>query len=146
MTVMRLGARCGRLEVLVGLDNGITVRRNEFTTQLKRLRRFEASWDIRHEEDFSVAYWRNDYGLRRAFVEAGIVKTDGEKLLSIEEIDIIISIIKKYKKKTCCSLKEQLTWGFVQLFLDPNIRNLKALKRIKQKYGEKIEVEFYDSY
>ena len=135
----------------MGLDNGLCVRRNEYTNNIKELKRFEESWDHDHKYDFSFCYWRKCWNIRSMIFDVvhGVHDNDESDLLTIEDIDNIINGLKSFNSKNW-----QDNGGSIWDWDDEeypysekvkhDIKNLNRLKRLMKKYN--LEVYFYDSY
>ena len=76
----------------MGLDNGICVKRNEYTESIPELKQFEAEWDQYYGHDFEVAYFRKCYNVRSMVFRGpikGIHDNYRSEPLSKEDIKII---------------------------------------------------------
>jgi hypothetical protein len=134
----------------MGLDNGICIRRNEYSNSIKALRRFQDSYDKEGKYDFDLCYWRKCWNVREDIFTAICAETDSQYhfVLDIYDIKEIIKVLKSYNKKTWIyggwdgSIWE---WPEHKKINRRHIRNLKCLVRLMKKYPE-LEVYFYDSY
>ena len=134
----------------MGLDNGIIIKRNEYSNKIKALKRFVDSYDKEEKYDFDVCYWRKCWNVRHDILNILDSGEDEEYyfILSIKNVKQIIKILKSYNEKTW----EYGGWnGSIWLWSEhkkvnrKHIKNLKRLIRLMKKYPE-LEVYFYDSY
>ena len=133
---------------LIGLDNGVEVKRNEHTNNIPELKRFEYSWDKEYEYDFSICYWRKCWGLRNDVLWLLRKRWDEECRVDLtqENIDQIIELLKSYNSENW----EDSIWEWddeeypYSEKIKRDIENLKELRELMDKYD--LEVYFYDSY
>ena len=135
----------------MGLDNGVCVRRNEYTSNIPELKRFEDECDVKYGYDFEIAYYRKCYNVRyMIFDRVEKVRDNSESdPLTIDDIDNIIKGLQSFNSENW-----QDDWGSIWDWDDAeypysakvqrDIENLKILKELMQKY--ELEVYFYDSY
>lgn len=133
----------------MGLDNGIEVKRNEYTENIPELKRFETEWGKKYKLDFPITYWRKCWGLR-----SDILFLIGKRWASEEEwqfnitkndIDNIIELLGIYNEDNW----ENSIWEWhgddnYSEYVQKNIEDLKVLRELMDKY--ELEVYFYDSY
>ena len=135
----------------MGLDNGISVARNDCSNKIKALKKFEESWDKEYKYPFEICYWRKCWNVRKDILN--ILNSCGEEdeyhyTLSIEHIEEIIKLLKSYNLKTweyggwAGSI---WTWFEHKKINRKHIKNLKKLIKLMKKYPH-LEVYFYDSY
>lgn len=131
----------------MGLDNGICVRRTEYSTKIKELKHFERSWDDQHQYDFEICYWRKCWNVRGAILDALNAATDNdyEYPITLDNINTIIGELQYFNKHTWNENESIWTWEEQKPHIKRHIKNLKYLKKLTKKYPE-IEVYFYDSY
>lgn len=128
----------------MGLDNGICVKRNYYTTNIKELQIFEDSWDKEHKWDFEVCYWRKCWNIRNDILWSIDSRFDDqyEFKLTSENIGNIIIILMSYNEENWGNS----IWEFeaIKEHLQQDIKNLQILQDLMEKY--ELEVYFYDSY
>ena len=134
----------------MGLDNGICVKRNEYSNSIKGLKGFTQDWDKDKKYDFEFCYWRKCWNVRNDIfnIVAPEINNDSETVLTIEDIAKIIKLLKSYNKKTwdCDSWNGSIwTWSEYKAMNRIHIKNLYKLIRL-MKRCPKLEVYFYDSY
>ena len=135
----------------MGLDNGICVRRNEYTNNIKELRCFEESWDREHEYDFEVVYFRKCYNVRHMIMSSIKCTYDGceSEPLTIEHIEKIVQGLKSFNARNWQDDGGSIwdwddeDWPYSKK-IKQDIKNLKYLMKLMKKYD--LEVYFYDSY
>lgn len=134
----------------MGLDNGIDIKRNEYSNKIKALKRFVEDFDKEGTYDFSVCYWRKCWNVREDIFTAICAEADSQYHFALDVYDIkeIIKVLKSYNKKTWIygnwggSIWE---WPEHKRINRRHIKNLKYLVRVMKKYPD-LEVYFYDSY
>lgn len=134
----------------MGLDNGINIKRNEYSHKIKALKRFVEDFDKLGKYDFSVCYWRKSWNVREDIFTAICAEADSQYrfVLDVYDIKEIIKVLKSYNKKTWIyggwkgSIWE---WSEHKRTNRRHIKNLKYLVRVMKKYPN-LEVYFYDSY
>lgn len=135
----------------MGLDNGVEIRRNEHTSSILELRRFEPEYDKTHEYDFEICYWRKCWNVRN-----DILWIIGERFgdqyeynLDKEDIDQIIKLFESYNADNfedsggCIWDWDDEEWPYSEK-IKQDIENLKMLRQLMDKYD--LDVYFYDSY
>lgn len=135
----------------MGLDDGICVRRSEYTNRIPALKRFEESWDTEKKYDFEVCYWRKCWNIR--FMIFDVVPSTRNNYesdpLTIEDIDNIIKGLKSFNADNWIEYGGSI-WDWddkdypYSKHIKQNIKDLKYLKKLMKKYD--LEVYFYDSY
>lgn len=136
----------------MGLDNGISVRRNSpaFERNYKWFSNFEEEWSKTHEYDIDICYWRKCYNIRNAIFDKieSVSDNDISANLTVEDIDIIIEILAFYDEDSWenggrgGSIWE---WEVIQPILCKQCAALMELHDLMIADPE-IEVYFYDSY
>lgn len=135
----------------MGLDNGICVRRNEYTNNIKELRRFEDTWDDKKQFDFEVCYWRKCWNIR-SMITFAIMKAYNNcesEPLTVDDVQNIINGLKDFNSKNWNDNGGSI-WDWddedypYSRKIKQDIKNLKHLIKLMQKYD--LEVYFYDSY
>ena len=135
----------------MGLDNGLCVKRTEYTKNIPELKRFEDDWDKKHEYDFTVAYFRKCYNIRHMIFDTveGAVDNGDSKLLTKQDIENIIAGLQLFNEDNWQDNGgsiwewEDEEWSY-SYKLKQDIENLKILRQLMDKYD--LEVYFYDSY
>ena len=135
----------------MGLDNSITVKRNEYTSSIPELKRFEEDYDKEHKYDFSITYWRKCWNIRSMIFDVvpGVHDNDESELLTIEDIDNIIKGLQSFNSKNWQENGGSI-WDWddeeypYSKKINQDIKSLKTLKRLMKKYN--LQVYFYDSY
>ena len=135
----------------MGLDNGVCVRRNEYTNTIPELKQFEEPWDTEHKFDFDVAYFRKCYNIRSMVFDVVEHVHDGldSDPLTTTDIDNIIQGLQSFNSENW-----QYDGGSIWDWDDEecpysehikrDIENLQTLRKLMDKYD--LEVYFYDSY
>jgi hypothetical protein len=126
----------------MGLDNGIYIKHTPETEKIKELSHFKETWGFNVE----VTYWRKCWNVRAdIFSIIGLLDTtnDSDTPVKLEHIDSIIALLKSYNKDNWeCSIWE---YDEIKPRLKQQIKNLKLLKKLMQKYSN-LEAYFYDCY
>ena len=135
----------------MGLDNGVEIRRNEHTSSILELRRFEPEYDKNHEYDFEICYWRKCWNVRN-----DILWIIGERFgdqyeynLNKEDVDQIIKLFESYNADnledsgSCIWDWDDEEYPYSEK-IQQDTENLKILRRLMDKY--ELDVYFYDSY
>ena len=135
----------------MGLDNGVCVRRNEYTNNIPELKRFESEYDKEHTFNFEVVYFRKCWNIRNDIL-ALINKGASEEYrfnLAKDDIDKIIKLFESYNSKNftgsgnCIWDWDDEDWPYSEKIAQ-DIEELKILRELMDKYD--LEVYFYDSY
>jgi hypothetical protein len=133
----------------MGLDNGISVVRNDYSNKIKALKNFEESWDKEHKYPFKICYWRKCWNVRKDILLNILNSYEAEDeyyyTLSIKHIEEIIKTLKSYNLKTWEWTDSIWTWPEHKKINRKHIKNLKKLIKLMKKYPL-LEVYFYDSY
>ena len=134
----------------MGLDNGICVKRNEYSNSIKKLKGFTQDWDKDKKYDFEFCYWRKCWNVRSDIFNIITPETNNNSktVLTIEDIVKIIKLLKSYNKKTwdCDSWNGSIwTWSEHKAMTHIHIKNLYKLIKLMKRFP-KLEVYFYDSY
>ena len=127
------------------------VRRNEYTNNIKELKRFEESWDKEHEYDFSICYWRKCWNVRHMIMDSIKCTYDGceSEPLTIEHIEKIVQGLKAFNSRNWQDDGGSIwdwddeDWPYSKK-IKQDIKNLKYLIKLMKKYD--LEAYFYDSY
>lgn len=133
----------------VGLDNGICVKRNEYTNNIPELKRFEVDWDKDHKYDFEVAYYRKCWNIRYDLFDLGIGYNEGYYSMTKQDVETMIELLQSYNAEnftdngTCIWDWDDEEWPYSEK-IQRDIENLKILRVLMDKY--ELEVYFYDSY
>lgn len=135
----------------MGLDNGIEVKRNEYTNNIPELKRFEEDYDKEHKYNFSITYWRKCSNIRSMIfdVVSGAHNNDRSDPLAIDDIDNVIKGLRLFNAKNWRENGGSI-WDWddeeypYSKKIKQDIKDLKTLKRLMKKYD--LEVYFYDSY
>lgn len=131
----------------MGLDNGIRVKRTEYTEAIPELKVYEDEFDLKYKSDFELCYWRKCWNIRNEILSyIGKRFSDEYQFpISIEDIDPIIQILQSYNKDNWID-SGGCIWEYDEMRprLMEQIDALKQLKKLMQKYD--LEVYFYDSY
>ena len=134
----------------MGLDNGICVKRNNYSDFIKKMKRFEDKTCKKYQFDYDICYWRKCWNVRNDILD--IIQTgENEEYhyeLTVRDIQIIITILKSYNSKTWDygSWSGSIwTWKEHRKINRRHIRNLKTLVKLMKKHPY-LEVYFYDSY
>ena len=133
----------------MGLDNGIDVKRNEYTESIPELKRFETDWGKKYKLDFPITYWRKCWGLRNDILfligKRWASEEEYEFSLTKDDVDDIIELLGTYNADNW----EDSIWEWdgddnYSEYVKQNIEDLKTLRALMDKY--ELEVYFYDSY
>ena len=133
----------------MGLDNGVCIRRNEYTNSIPELKRFEGDWDEKHEFDFEVAYYRKAWNIRYDLFRRGIGYDGHSYPMTKEDVEKMIELLSSYNSEnfenngTCIWDWDDEEWPYSEK-IQRDIENLKILRELMDKY--ELEVYFYDSY
>lgn len=138
-------------EWLIGLDNGIEVRRTQQANKIEELKIFNLDYDKKLECDFEICYWRKCYGLRNdilCIIGKRWYPDEYEFKLTKNDIDNIIKLLGSYNEETWEDSIWEWTsdedgWSYSE-HIKRDIENLKLLRQLMDKYD--LEVYFYDSY
>ena len=134
----------------MGLDNGISIKRTSFSSTLEELKQFETIYDKEHEYDFSICYWRKCWNVRNRILNALYIlePNDSYTILSIDDIDTIIDILKSFNSENWDDYGGSI-WDWtdgIDEKMQYDIANLEQLKIIKERYENSIEIYFYNSW
>ena len=135
----------------MGLDNGICVKRNEYTESIPELKQFEEEWDKYRGYDFEIAYFRKCYNVRSMVFRGpikGIHDNYRSETLSKEDIRIIIDGLQSFNEDNWDENGGSI-WEWNGLYnyaqyIQMQIEHLETLYCLMEKY--ELEVYFYDSY
>ena len=135
----------------MGLDNGIYVKRNEYTNNIRDLKRFEEDWDKEHKYDFEIVYYRKSWNIRSMIFDVvkGAYNNDISEPLTIDDIENIIKGLKSFNSKNWQENGGSIwdwddeEWPYSKK-IKQDVKNLKRLKKLMKKYD--LEVYFVDSY
>ena len=132
----------------MGLDNGIEIKRTDFTSSIPWIKAFEYNWDKEGKYDFEVCYWRKCWNVRGMIFNVINHQSDNDYQveLSTEDLRAIKEGLQKYNKRTWDESESIWTWEEQKPHIKRQICNLKKLIKLKEKHGNLIEVYFYDSY
>lgn len=130
----------------MGLDNGISIRRNTAP---------ESASKIFHEEEWAkkynyieVAYWRKCWNVRNIVFELLEIYdfNDSQTMMTADDVKRVIAELRKLNSANFCDDGDCI-WDWDE-FKRINRRNIKALKRLAKlmKKCPDIEVYFYDSW
>ena len=81
------------------MDNGVCVKRNEYTNNIPELKRFEDEWDRKHQCDFNVTYWRKCWNIRSDMFALGIGYDEGEYHMSAQDVEKTIELLQSYNSE-----------------------------------------------
>lgn len=130
----------------MGLDNGITVKRNSMSNSIKALCKFTCDYDKSEQYDFEFAYWRKCwnvyYDIERVLAQS--IDNDTQVELTVDNVIKIIKLLKSYNKATWGD-RSIWSWKDHKRINRKHIRNLKQLVRLMRKYPDLIAY-FYVSY
>ena len=131
----------------MGLDNGIEIKRNEKSMSIyDKIKRFERSWDKKHEYDFEVLYYRKCWNIRGIIAECiGGIYDNGETPIEREYIPKIIKALKSLNEDNWDDEGGSIwTYEEQKPHIKYHIKNLKYLYKLMGKHD--LDVYFYDSY
>lgn len=134
----------------MGLDNGISVKRTEFTNALSWFKSLEDDWDREHRYDFEVCYWRKCWNVRSIILD--ICEEDSPNdyrfELTLEHLIQIRDALKRFNAKSWDDSYSGSIWTWKEHKPSNrrHISRLNKLIKLKKEYGDLIEVYFYDSY
>ena len=85
----------------MGLDNGICIKRNEYSNKIKILSKYEESYDTRKIYDFDICYWRKCWNVRRDIFQVINAEEDSMYHFNLDIYDIkeILKVLKSYNEK-----------------------------------------------
>ena len=133
----------------MGLDNGVCVKRNEYTNNIPELKRFEDDWDKEHQCDFSIVYLRKCWNIRSDLFNLGIGCDCGNYPMTTQDVEKMIELLQSYNADnfknsgSCIWEWDDEDWPYSEKN-EQNIEDLKALRELMDQYD--LEVYFYDSY
>ena len=135
----------------MGLDNGINIRRTEYTDNIPELKRFEDDWCRKYKSNFEVCYWRKCWNIRHMiFYTVENIDNNGySELLTKQDIENIIKGLQSFNADNWQDNGgsiwewEDEEWSY-SYKLKQDIKNLQVLSELMDKYD--LEVYFYDSY
>lgn len=133
----------------MGLDNGVMVKRNEYTNNIPELKCFEDEWDKEHKYNFEVAYYRKAWNIRNDLFDLGIGYNAGRYPMTKQDVEKMIELLSSYNAEnfeyngTCIWEWDDEEWPYSEK-IQRDIKNLQYLRKLMDKY--ELEVYFYDSY
>lgn len=133
----------------MGLDNGVCVKRNEYTNNIPELKRFKDSWDKEHKSDFEICYYRKAWNIRYDLFDLGIGRDEGYYFMTKDDVEKMIALLQSYNANnftengSCLWAWDDEDYPYSEK-IKQDIENLKTLRELMDKY--KLEVYFYDSY
>lgn len=133
----------------MGLDNGVMVKRNEYTNNIPELKRFEDEWDKEHKYNFEVAYYRKAWNIRNDLFDLGIGYNQDRYPMTKQDVEKMIGLLSSYNAEnfeyngTCIWEWDDEEWPYSEK-IQRDIKNLQYLRELMDKY--ELEVYFYDSY
>lgn len=135
----------------MGLDNGLCIKRNEYTNSIPELKRFEDTWDKDNEFDFEICYFRKCYNVRHMIIESIKVAYDNDisEPLTVEHVEKIIKGLQAFNADNWQDNGGSI-WDWddeeypYSAKIQSDIENLLYLKELMERYN--LEVYFYDSY
>ena len=135
----------------MGLDNGVCVKRNEYTESIPELKQFEEEWGQYYGYDFEIAYFRKCYNVKSMVFHSsikGIHDNYRSEPLSKEDIRIIIDGLRAFNEDNWDedggSIWEWYGLDNYSQYMQMQIEHLETLYYLMGKY--ELEVYFYDSY
>lgn len=133
----------------MGLDNGIEIRKNKRTEELKLDAKFSTEYSDTHLE---VCYWRKCWGLRNRIVKYLVYKYNSDEYvgvwkLDIEDINQILDILEYFNNKKVWNEEESIwEWKNYKKTIRRNINDLHYILAKMEDFPDDFEVIFYDSY
>ena len=135
----------------MGLDNGISVRRTDFTHNLSEMRKFEDSWDRERKYDFDICYWRKCWNIRNqifALLPGPHEPNNSHIKLNLQDLINIQNMLYSLNEFNWENEGSSIwTWEEQQEHIKGQIENLEDMKDLICEYGEDaFDIYFYDSY
>ena len=134
----------------MGLDNGVEVKRTEYTNAIPELQQFNMDWDLERKYDFEIIYWRKCYNLRSMVMDCVTGFKDGlDTTLDVNDIDNIIKGLQSFNADNWQDNGGSIwdwdddEWPYSE-HIQRDIKNLQLLRELMDKY--ELEVYFVDSY
>lgn len=130
----------------MGLDNGISIRRNEKSMSIyDKLKRFEDDWDKEHRYDFELAYWRKCWNVRDMIADSiGGIYDNSKTFINRENLIAIIFALKSLNAENWDEDYSIWTWEEQEPHIKRYIENLEYLYQLMGEYD--LDIYFYDSY
>ena len=135
----------------MGLDNGIEVKRTEYTNSITELQQFNIDWDKNHKYDFEICAWRKCWNIRSMIFDTveGTYDNGITGPLTTYDIDNIIKGLQAFNSDNWQDNGGSIwDWDDEEYPYSEHIRrdieNLQTLRKLMDKYD--LEVYFYDSY
>lgn len=128
----------------MGLDNGFLVK----GIKLKDIPKFVKPTAFLENGLIEIAYWRKCWGIRNELFEAvKNFKTQSNSKINIEDIRLILIVIRHFFSKEYWEENSDSIWNFDDYF-DYNLQNYMNLFWLYgyMKEHPEVECEFYDSY
>ena len=133
----------------MGLDNGIEVKRTEYSVSIPWIAKHAFDWDKEKRYDFQICYWRKCWNIRTIILCTCNINSDNDcrYLLSVDDLINIRKELKKLNEKEWNSQGGSIwTWEEHAPINKKHIRELAKLIQLKRKHKDKLEIYFYDSY
>ena len=135
----------------LGLDNGISIRRNTYTESICELERFDSEFRKRLKCDFEICYWRKCWNIRNDILSILTERTQDqyEIPLSKENVEQIIELLESYNSDnfedngSCIWDWDDEKYPYSEK-IQQDIERLKVLRTLMDEFD--LYVYFYDSY
>ena len=134
---------------LIGLDNGIVVRKKDRSSKIELPSFVKDRWDFSETDQVEIAYWRKCWGIRDRILDVlGGENDTGHYNITQSQLLEIISKLKKFLHQDYWEDYAESIWEYDE-FIENQVEiliNLSWLSWFMIQEGNDIEVYFYDSY
>lgn len=134
----------------MGLDNGIEIRKNKRTEELKLDAKFSVLYSDKYLE---ICYWRKCCGLRNCIVNYletnhKFMIDEGLWKLDVEDINFIIETLEYFNNKRVWNEEGRSIWEWknYKKIIRRNINDLHYILAKMEDFPNDFEITFYDSY
>ena len=134
---------------LIGLDNGIVVRKKDHSSKIELPSFVKDRWDFSETDQVEIAYWRKCWVIRDRILDVlGGENDTGHYNITQPRLLEIINKLKKFLHQDYWEDYAESIWEYDE-FIENQVEiliNLSWLSWFMIQEGNDIEVYFYDSY
>ena len=134
---------------LIGLDNGIVIRKKDHSSKIELPSFVKDRWDFSETDQVEIAYWRKCWGIRDRILDVlGGENDTGHYNITQPQLLEIINKLKKFLHQDYWEDYAESIWEYDE-FIENQVEiliNLSWLSWFMIQEGNDIEVYFYDSY